>query len=99
MTVDSTTGVGQTSSASTTTGTTGQQADPLGRDTFLQLLITQLQHQDPTQPQDDSQFLAQLAQFSSLEKLTNIQTSLDTIGQLMADSKQTGGTSSTEGNV
>ena len=36
--------------------------------TFLQLLVTQLQHQDPTQPQDATQFVAQLAQFSSLEQ-------------------------------
>ena len=48
----------------------------LGQNAFLQLLVTQLQHQDPLQPQDDTQFLAQLAQFTSLEQLTNINTSL-----------------------
>jgi flagellar basal-body rod modification protein FlgD len=46
--------------------------DPLGRDMFLQLLITQLQHQDPLQPQENGEFLAQLAQFSSLENLQQI---------------------------
>lgn len=46
--------------------------DPLGRDMFLQLLITQLQHQDPMQPQENGEFLAQLAQFSSLENLQQI---------------------------
>ena len=43
---------------------------------FLSLLVTQLQHQDPLQPTDNSEFLAQLAQFSSLEQLTNIQQTL-----------------------
>jgi flagellar basal-body rod modification protein FlgD len=62
--------------ATGTTGTTGEdaaaKADPLGRDMFLQLLITQLQHQDPMQPQENGEFLAQLAQFSSLENLQQI---------------------------
>ena len=39
---------------------------------FLKLLITQLQHQDPMEPQDSQQFAAQLAQFSSLEELKNL---------------------------
>lgn len=58
------------------TGTAGDESatkkDPLGRDVFLQLLVTQLQHQDPTQPEDSGEFLAQLAQFSSLESLQEI---------------------------
>ena len=52
----------------------------LGKDAFLQLLTTQLAHQDPTAPQDNAQMIAQLAQFSSLEALTQIQKSLDAIG-------------------
>lgn len=40
----------------------------LGRDEFLQLLVAQLQHQDPLSPQDNGEFVAQLAQFSSLEE-------------------------------
>lgn len=50
----------------------GVKKDPLGRDTFLQLLITQMQNQDPLQPQENGEFLAQLAQFSSLESLQQI---------------------------
>ena len=44
----------------------------LGKDDFLQLMITKLQHQDPMDPMDDEDFIAQLAQFSSLEQLYNI---------------------------
>jgi flagellar basal-body rod modification protein FlgD len=46
--------------------------DALGKDAFLSLLVTQLQHQDPLDPQDNSEFLAQLAQFTSLESLQQI---------------------------
>ena len=51
----------------------------LGRDTFLRLLTTQLAHQDPMQPQADGEFMAQLAQFSSLEQLTQMQATLESI--------------------
>jgi hypothetical protein len=51
-------------------------ADPLGRDTFLTLLVAQLAHQNPLEPQADGEFLAQLAQFSSLEKLQGIENEL-----------------------
>ncbi len=49
----------------------------LGKDAFLQLLVTQLQHQDPLSPQDNSEFVAQLAQFSSLEELQNLTSSMN----------------------
>ena len=63
---------------STTNRTSG-----LGREAFLQLLVTQLAHQDPMQPQSDSEFIAQLAQFSSLEQLTHIQSTLADIGKVL----------------
>ena len=43
---------------------------------FLQLLITQLQNQDPLSPADPTQFVSQLAQFSSLEQMTQLNTSM-----------------------
>ena len=49
----------------------------LGQDEFLKLLVTQLTNQDPLAPQDDKQFLAQMAQFSTLEGVNNLDTSLN----------------------
>ena len=52
-----------------------------GKDTFLKLLVEQLKNQDPMNPQDGGQFVAQLAQFNSLERLISID---ERLGQLTA---------------
>lgn len=75
----STTAIDQTTSATDTTlaaSAAKPRESALGQDAFLKLLITQLTHQDPTRPQEDSEFIAQLATFSQLEKLTEIATSI-----------------------
>lgn len=54
--------------------TTGSSS--LGEPDFLTLLVTQLQNQDPLNPMDDTTFVAQLAQFSSLQELTNLNTGM-----------------------
>ncbi|AFM20929.1 flagellar hook capping protein [Acetomicrobium mobile DSM 13181] len=51
----------------------------LGKDDFLNLLITQLTHQDPLDPIDDTEFIAQMAQFSTLEQITNVASSMDSL--------------------
>lgn len=48
----------------------------LGKDAFLQLLVTQMKYQDPLNPATDTEYIAQLATFSSLEEMQNINTSL-----------------------
>jgi flagellar basal-body rod modification protein FlgD len=59
----------------------------LDRDDFLKLLITQLQHQDPTSPVEDKDFIAQMAQFSSLEQMTNMSTGFQKLSGLLASSE------------
>ena len=85
MTTDPT--ASASSAAATATDTANamsQQTASLGENAFMQLLVTQLQNQDPTQPQDSSQFVTQLAQFSSLEKLTSMNQSLTTLASIDA---------------
>ena len=65
----------------------GNQA--LGKDDFLKLLIAQLAAQDPMDPMSSSDFSAQLAQFSGLEQMTNVNKNLEKIYQLEMDSQHT----------
>lgn len=54
------------------TNTRKQPVKTLDKDAFLQLFVTQLKNQDPMSPQDSNAFMAQMAQFSILEQLTNM---------------------------
>ena len=65
--------------AVSTTTTSAESADTLGQDAFLKLLTVQLQNQDPLDPMSNEDFVAQLAQFSSLEELMGIQTGLEAV--------------------
>lgn len=93
-----------TTTAASLTGALGNNKG-LGRDEFLKLLVAQLKHQDPLKPQDNAQFVAELAQFSSLEQTMGINERLDllaTQNQGLANSQVVslvGKTATVRGNI
>lgn len=74
----------------TTTATNPYGA--LGKDEFLQLLVTQMQYQDPLNPTSDTEFIAQMAQFSSLEQMQNLNNSFSVYKAYELVGKQVSGT-------
>jgi flagellar basal-body rod modification protein FlgD len=62
--------------SSTTSTSSSTKSTVLGKDDFLKLLITEMKNQNPLSPMDGTEYAAQLAQFSSLEQLSNINTTL-----------------------
>ena len=68
-----------TSTPPTTGGTkaTGAEAALLGKDDFLALLVSQLKNQDPMNPTDSQDFMGQMAQFTSVEQLSNMAASIE----------------------
>jgi flagellar basal-body rod modification protein FlgD len=75
-------GTGDNSSTST------HAKKDMGKDEFLNLLVTQLKYQDPLNPMEGQEFSAQLAQFSSLEQLTNMNTTLSGIKSSVSENNQ-----------
>lgn len=51
----------------------------LGKDAFLQLLVAQMRYQDPLNPAEGTEYMSQLAQFSSLEQMTNLNETMSTL--------------------
>jgi flagellar basal-body rod modification protein FlgD len=67
--------------------------DQLGQDAFLQLMLAQLRHQDPTSPVDPADFLGQLAQFGTVTGIQGMQSSIATLSDALRSSQVLGGTS------
>ena len=62
----------------------GKAGESLSKDDFMKILITQLTHQDPTAPMEDKEFIAQMAQFSALEQMTNLSAEFGKLTQLLS---------------
>lgn len=77
--VTATTGVNGAKTSSKAGSKEGLGWGAMGAEDFVKLLTTQLQNQDPTEPVDNTQMLAQLAQFSSLSNLNDMKDSLGTM--------------------
>ena len=67
--------------------TKGQEKDgsTLGKDDFLKLMITQLRYQNPLEPMDNTQYISQMASFSALEQMQNLNTSFERMSALLTD--------------
>lgn len=68
--------------------TTDEQGDTLGQEDFLTLLVAQLQNQDPLNPSDPTEFTAQLANYSQLEQLFNLNDSMDKLAESQNNSER-----------
>jgi flagellar basal-body rod modification protein FlgD len=81
-----------TTSALTGTSQTKSAADPnvLGKDDFLKLMVAQMKNQDPMNPADDKDNIAQMAQFSSLEQITNLASATQELANRMSLTQNVG---------
>ena len=84
MSVDATQGPSAATAAAQAVQDPSTSNNSIGQDAFLQLLVTQLQNQDPTNPESNTEFVSQLATFSSLEQLTSINKGVTSMAQFLS---------------
>lgn len=77
----STTNIWPNYSASNVATASKKDNTTMGKDQFLKIMMEQLKNQDPMQPMEDKEFIAQMAQFTSVEQLMNISGQLTTLNQ------------------
>lgn len=83
-----TTVAGTTNTSSNTATTSSAKTSALGQDQFLTLLVAQLQNQDPLNPADATEFTSQLAQYSQLEQLFNLNDSMEQLATAQNNSER-----------
>lgn len=81
------------STSTTTTSSSNNSMSNLGIEDFISLMVAQLKYQDPTNPQDSSEFIAQLAQFSSVSGIQEMNSSVSTLVEQMRSSQALSATS------
>ncbi len=74
----------QIGATSTYTASSTEKTESMGQDVFLNLLVTQLKHQDPLEPMESTQFVTQLAQFSELEEMRSLTSGQEDLQNYMA---------------
>ena len=91
MATDPITGSTTAATTATTSASAKKAADQvLGKDDFLKLMVAQMQNQDPMNPADDKDNIAQMAQFSSLEQITNLATATQQLANRMSLTQNVG---------
>lgn len=86
-------------SASSSAASAQAQQNQMDYDAFLQLMIAQMQAQDPTDPMDSSEYLSQLAEFSTVSGLTQLQDTVATLSESLRSSQVLDGTNLVDRDV
>src|SRR3954467_5622248 len=90
MAIDPTTATTTAAATASTASSTKKADQALGKDDFLKLMVAQMKTQDPMNPADDKDNIAQMAQFSSLEQITNLANATQELATRMSATQNVG---------